>query len=344
MAFDLLKLLGEEKRILFLGEGNFSFSTSVVKKLSSSIESPLVNIWVTCFESDTTKTQLNENNTQACQLKKDNKQFLESVGCHVLEGVDAENLTSESRLAGLTFSKIIFMFPHVGGKMKINRNRRLLLNVLTSCRSLLEDDGDIVITLCRGQGGTQAETVVRSRADTWRIVDMCHEAHCILTHVEIFCPDQFSDYQSVGYRGLYKGFNVDGAMVHVMRKGEPRMFQCISNVDDNTISDNSRTICEPVSLYPPAHVHHLSYWLPDTMQLLDHNQVDLVLDMTGVRSVMISWRVLECHTDQGTGRHSQTLELTFCDKTCPLGHTRALHLLINIVGRSLENCYHVKLR
>ena len=345
MALDLVKHIKEGKRILFLGEGNFSFSFSVVKKLSSTstINYSMKNLWITCYESDSTKVQLNDNNVKACQLKNENKQYLESVGCHVLEGVDAENLTSESRISGLTFSKIIFMFPHVGGKMKINRNRKLLLNVISSCRRLLTDDGDIVITLCRGQGGTPAETVIRSRADTWRIVDTCHEADCILTHVETFCPDQFSDYTSVGYRGLYKGFNVDGAMVHVIKKGVPRMFKCISGVEDDsvTILNACSTSFDHMSLYPPVHVHHLSFWLPDTMDQLTDDQVGLVLDRTGVRSVMVSWRVLEHHTDLVTGRHSQTLELVFSDTTCPLGHTRALHLLINIVGRTLENCYHV---
>ena len=53
----------------------------------------------------------------------------------VLQGVDAEVLDQDARLANLSFSRIVFMFPHVGGKMKIDRNRQLVQNVLKSAWS-----------------------------------------------------------------------------------------------------------------------------------------------------------------------------------------------------------------
>ena len=114
-----------------------------------------------------------------------------------MEGVDAEKLTLDPRLTGLFFSRIIFMFPHVGGKMKIHRNRALLFNVISSCREMVTDDGEIVITLARGQGGTPAEAEARSPGDTWRLVDTCHEAGCVLTRVQEFCPNQNLGYSQV---------------------------------------------------------------------------------------------------------------------------------------------------
>ena len=78
------------------------------------------------------------------------------------------------------------------------------------------------MTLCRGQGGTPAETVTRPRADTWQLVDMCHEAGCVLTRVELFRADTWPDYSRVGYRGLGKGFHVSGAVVHTMRRRSAR--------------------------------------------------------------------------------------------------------------------------
>ena len=144
-----------KKSVLFLGEGNFSFSASVVKMMFGAGEcSDKVScnhIWSSCFESDPSKFDLNEKNKEAVVVKEENKSFLKSRGCHVLESLDAEHLEEDSRLSGELFSKIIFMFPHVGGKMKIDKNRRLLLNIIRSSRTVLSDDGEIIITLCKGE-------------------------------------------------------------------------------------------------------------------------------------------------------------------------------------------------
>ena len=143
-----------KKPTLFLGEGNFSFSASLVKMMVGRGECPdkvfFNNIWSSCFESDPTKLELNEKNQEAVCVKEENKSFLISRGCHVLESLDAEHLEEDERLSGTCFFKIIFMFPHVGGKMKIDKNRRLLLNIIRSSRNVLSADGEIIITLCKG--------------------------------------------------------------------------------------------------------------------------------------------------------------------------------------------------
>ena len=194
--------LNLNNNVLFLGEGNFSFSAGLVKALVSEsdggkVKMQLHNLWTTCFESDKSKDDLNEKNISAGDLKRSNAEYLREQGCHVLEGVDAERLTLDPRLSGLFFSRIIFMFPHVGGKMKINRNRALLYNVISSCRAMMAEDGEVVITLARGQGGTPAEAEVRSPGDTWRLVDTCHEAGCVLTRVQEFRPQQYLGYSQV---------------------------------------------------------------------------------------------------------------------------------------------------
>ena len=200
----LLKdFLNLNKNVLFLGEGNFSFSAGLVRALVSESEAEggtvkhLDNLWTTCFVSDKSKEDLNEKNFSAGDLKRTNADYLRQQGCQIVEGVDAEKLTLDPRLTGLRFSRIIFMFPHVGGKMKIHRNRALLFNVISSCREMVTDDGEIVITLARGQGGTPAEAESRSPGDTWRLVDTCHEAGCVLTRVQDFCPHQHLGYSQV---------------------------------------------------------------------------------------------------------------------------------------------------
>ena len=82
--------------VLFLGEGNFSFSASVVKMmvgLGESSDKVLFNhIWSSCFESDPSKFELNEKNEEAVVVKEENKSFLLSRGCRVLDSLDAAHL------------------------------------------------------------------------------------------------------------------------------------------------------------------------------------------------------------------------------------------------------------
>jgi hypothetical protein len=143
--------LNDAGLVLFLGEGNFSFSASVLRR---SQEQNMSNIYATCYEKELElnvdeaslkmeRIMINEKHRKKLHeetiskteksnpIKIENMTFLRSVGCHVLQGVDAEVLDQDARLANLSFSKIVFMFPHVGGEMKINRNRQLVQNVST---------------------------------------------------------------------------------------------------------------------------------------------------------------------------------------------------------------------
>ena len=357
--------------VLFLGEGNFSFSASVVKMmvgLGESSDKVLFNhIWSSCFESDPSKFELNEKNEEAAVVKEENKSFLLSRGCRVLDSLDAAHLEEDWRLSDIFFSKIIFMFPHVGGKMKIDKNRRLLLNIIRSSRKVLSADGEIIITLCKGgnilqsqinyindetrsigQGGTPFELVKRPPSDTWKIIDLINEADCILTKVEFFPSELFEDYRQVGYRGLHKKFNVTGSVIHTIRKMEPRELSPISEISGEPPSSTStgqqqesESECFK-SLYPLHHVHHLSFWLPKAETSLDDSVVVSVLKETRVEEILVSWRTVELYSQQD--RHSQTIELEFSDPARPLGHSRMVDILINVLGKSLESCGQVSLR
>ena len=102
-------------------------------------------------------------------------------------------------------------------------------------------------------------------------------------------------------------------------------------------------LCDVSSLYPPRHVHHLSFWLPDGVLCLDERRILRVLEVTGLRPLVTRCEQLSLYTDPG-GRRSQTLEIEMCDLQRPLGHTRALHLLTNVMAKSLEHCFGVTRR
>ena len=131
-----------------------------------------------------------------------------------------------------------------------------------------------------------------------------------------------------------------------MIKREHRDVRLVTSLDENvhsSLSEQKDDFSEVVSLYPPRHVHHLSFWLPDGVLRLDEGLILRILEVTGLRPLVTRCDHLSLYTDPG-GRRSQTMEIEMCDLQRPLGHTRALHLLTNVLAKSLEHCLGVTRR
>ena len=152
----MLEDFSAQSKVLFVGEGNFSFSASVVEhcahkypqyrnldgasqgQTGQNIEESVSSakkqkndfaerFTVSCYENENCGSETNQKNLES----------LQSYGCNILFGLDATMLHKDSRTMDTKYSDIIFMFPHVGGKMRIEKNRALLLAFLSSCRSFL---------------------------------------------------------------------------------------------------------------------------------------------------------------------------------------------------------------
>ena len=131
---EILKNPGKDKRILFVGEGNFSFS----RHLTENWDLTNLNVLATCYES------------KPSDFAKENIQALEASGVEIKLNFDATKISEQTEKC---FDITIFMFPHVGGKMKINKNRELLKQFGISASNVLKKkSSQVIVTLCDGQG------------------------------------------------------------------------------------------------------------------------------------------------------------------------------------------------
>lgn len=108
------------------------------------------------------------------------------------------------------------------------KNRQLLKEFAQSCQQVLTRQGQVMVGLCAGQGGTDFDTKSRIEADSWQIGKMM--AFGELQAVEIAALDlsELNNYTSFGYRSLDKGFHIENSILHVF---EPSQFG-IALVDD----------------------------------------------------------------------------------------------------------------
>lgn len=223
---------------LVLGDGNFSFSLSLCKKVLGPDASECAGKVVT------TSLESMERVLQRPDAENILRQLRDYRGVVVVHGVDATELHSCEILSSLdlVFDVVVFNFPHTGGKSKIQENRTLLKNffVSLSCSSLMPSgSGRVWVSLCRGQGGTPGDCPHRGYQNTWKVVEMAAEGHFVLDRVEPFSLSGYPEYTPTGYRGESdKGFGIDGALKHIFRSPSPS---------------------QP-SLHPPHYHHDISFW------------------------------------------------------------------------------------
>ncbi len=124
----------KSKRTLFVGEGNFSFSLAITKKLSGT----RADIASTVYE---TEPQISEE-------ALNNSKILRRLGVGIFCGVDAIKL--ESCFGNKKFDNIIFQFPNAGSREAEegrNPNFILLRDFLNSANNQLFANGCVIISV-----------------------------------------------------------------------------------------------------------------------------------------------------------------------------------------------------
>ncbi|KAM7499040.1 hypothetical protein LguiA_023454 [Lonicera macranthoides] len=129
-----------DQRILLVGEGDFSFSTSLAKAFGCAY-----NMTATSLDSE---GFLRRNYKRAMS----NIQSLKDRGCVVLHGVDATKMANHLLLGGIIFDRIIYNFPHAGffhdepRQAQICRQRALVGGFLENAEKMISENGEIHIT------------------------------------------------------------------------------------------------------------------------------------------------------------------------------------------------------
>ena len=144
--------------VLVVGDGNFSFTLC----LASALSQTSVKIIATSLDS----VPALANSDFALQNIEKLSSF-ENV--EVLHEVDATDLsrTFGSRI----FDRVIFNFPHVGGKSNIGKSRELLQRFFASAaKHVSPEKGEICVSLCQGQGGTPLDNPKRQFGNSWQVV------------------------------------------------------------------------------------------------------------------------------------------------------------------------------
>lgn len=227
-----LREVGPGFRLLIVGDGDLSWSLATARLLPAGVT----------FVATTLDTRQDlSRRYSAARIEPTLEELGSLEGVELRFGVDATKLKPHEFFGGQPVDRIVFNFPHHGGQGHIERNRQLLFNFFAAAAPLLAPDGECVVALVAGQGGTLADKDLGAEGNTWRVVEQAHAAGLVLAMVRPFTPPP--GYTCSGRRGREAGFWIGGALDHVF----VRAGRC-----DGT-----------PSLFPPMFFFDVSFWVLD---------------------------------------------------------------------------------
>ncbi|PKK21379.1 ferredoxin-fold anticodon binding domain containing 1 [Columba livia] len=315
----LLEGFGEEeegppRRVLLLGEGNFSFAAALC-------EAGGTHVVATCYESE---EEVSRRGRAAQSIRR-----LRERGAEVVFSVDCTKMTDYFSPEKRGFHRIYFNFPHCGRKSGVVKNRDLLARFFHSSAEMLTEEGEIHVALCNGQGGTPADQPRREWHNSWQIVAVAAGAGFILSNIHPFKAETIPGYKCTGYRSQDKSFRVEGALNHIFTRSTPLLPP------------------KPVTCETQLESRKVYFQVPQVLVdkidrgFLELNSCHPVRTVSG--ETVISIQLIDSFQHAETGRKSLCYRLTFqsCDEA--LSHQEAAEMQL-LFRKEIEQRLRVTLR
>ncbi|KAL0125098.1 hypothetical protein PUN28_004325 [Cardiocondyla obscurior] len=328
-----MSIFNDNDLVLLVGEGNFSFSAAL------SEQNLNVELVASCYESGVCQEAAEKN---VNRLRKN--------GTCVLFNVDATKLEECPSLKLRLFDKIIFNFPHVGGKMRIERNRELLKGFFMSSARMIKENGQILVTLCNGQGGTPVDKPQRRWDDSWKIVEMAAHGNFILTRVDPFLWQSFEDYIVTGYRGLNKQFHTSGSLTHFFTKSQsPTAHNIAPKNKINAFTLNNITWKGMINslqnkldyelkcIYPCTFTFDLTVSTDEYFNTAEFYQ--LLYNYAG--SIIENVDLIDCYSSPDDKKIKRTYRIDYKSNYIPLYRKRVIELHQNVIANFVEDNFKV---
>ena len=287
--------------ILVIGDGDLSYALSLARSLFQTND--FVHngsLIATTFDPIDT---LHKKYSNVDDILKELNEFEHVETYHDIDGTNIrtslDNAGWNNNNIDKPFERIIWNFPHAGGKNFILKNRKLMLDFFHSADELLtlDKDSGIFVTLACAQGGTDFEInhvpddiqkgtkkpFKREYSDHWRIVEQGGSAGLYLRDIMFFNPPE--SYRPRGYRDVlqsaHKGFRTNYSVTHCFSKyielsksdASSRfdsLFKSVYEQFKNNFEDFKCDTSISFHLKEEYSLPNLPYELPFTIPYLEH--------------------------------------------------------------------------
>ncbi|KAL6255828.1 hypothetical protein P5V15_013071 [Pogonomyrmex californicus] len=236
--------------------------------------------------------------------------------------------------------------------MRIEKNRDLLRDFFVSSERMIKENGQVLVTLCNGQGGTPMDKPRRRWDDSWKIVEMAAHGNFILTKVESFLWQSFQNYIVTGYRSLDKQFHTADSLTHIFAKGKPPTMHNIApnnkinaftyTVDNikwkditNNIQDNS--VYDIKCIYPCIFTFDITLSTDRNFNTAEFYQS--LYNYAG--SIIENVNLIDCYLSPVTDKIKRTYRIDYKSNHIPLYRRRVIELHQNIIATFIEDEFKI---